>query len=162
MIIGFLGYKSTSYLKLIYTNVKSNKKPANDYIKKLQINIICISLERSDMRINKLVEEYMNAFYNEFDTDKLKSILSKNLTFEGPFYTFNSAEEYLNSLKENPPVGMSFKILQFYEKENSVSLLYEFSKERIKTLMAQFFTINDNKISEIKLVFDTGAFFCKD
>lgn len=61
-------------------------------------------------------------------------------------------------MKEAPPKNFEFDIIESFENELSVCLVYQFSKSEISTPMAQVFKIADNKITEILLVFDTKAF----
>ena len=55
-------------------------------------------------------------------------------------------------------IGYPGETEEIFENENSVCLVYQFSKPGVKTRMIQTFEINDGKISKIKLVFDTKAF----
>jgi len=88
----------------------------------------------------------------------LNEILAEHLLFEGPLFKFNSAEEYINSLKKDPPEGMNYEIIKSFEDENSAFLIYNFQKGNVSTTMAQLFQVEDEMISKINLVFDTNAF----
>jgi len=105
-----------------------------------------------------LATRYMEIFYGEEPIENLTEILSENLSFKGPLYEFSSSEEYIESLKSEPPVGLKYEMIEAYEKENSACLVYQFSKPGISTIMSQLFEITNGKISKIILVFDTGAF----
>jgi hypothetical protein len=85
----------------------------------------------------------------------------RNFRFCEPFYTFNSAEDYINALKSDPPKNFKYKIIASFEGKSSACLIYHFSKPGVNTPMAQFFKISDGKISEILLIFDTNAFYKK-
>jgi len=49
----------------------------------------------------------MEIFYSGKDIEKLTDLLAEDLSFRGQLFEFDSAEEYINSLKKDPPKGMS-------------------------------------------------------
>ena len=100
----------------------------------------------------------MDSFFGISSIEDMKSILSDDLSFEGPFHKFNSASDYYESLLENPPKDVKYILEESFENENSVCLVYLFLKSGIKTRMVQTFEISNGKISKIRLVFDTNAF----
>lgn len=106
----------------------------------------------------KLALKYMQSFYGEIPLDAMRPLLSEKLIFQGPFAEFNTASEYFDSLKKNPPKDAKYKILDVYENENSVCLVYEFSKPGLSTPMTQTFEVVGDKIRKIRLIFDTKAF----
>jgi len=105
-----------------------------------------------------LAFKYMEIFYSDSDIEALGQILAKNLTFEGPFFQFDSAEDYLDSLRGDSREGLSYDLIKSFENESSACLIYQFSKPDISIPMAQMFEIDGDKIGKIVLVFDTGAF----
>ena len=64
----------------------------------------------------------------------------------------------MRSLKKDPPTNVHYEMEEIFENENSVCLIYQFSKPGVKTRMVQTFQIAEAKICKIKLVFDTNAF----
>lgn len=104
----------------------------------------------------ELAHRYMECFYGDQPLELMESILADDLDFKGPLNEFNSAKDYLESLTANPPQGMDFRIINEYENEDSVCLIYLFSKLGVETYMAQYFEIKDGKISKIRLIFDTN------
>lgn len=60
----------------------------------------------------------MMSFFGEKPVDEMRSILKEDLKFTGPFYKYNTAEDYIQSLKENTPVDdVPYEILQEYENK---------------------------------------------
>ncbi|MBL1213698.1 MAG: hypothetical protein D8M61_10165 [Ignavibacteriae bacterium] len=106
----------------------------------------------------ELAEEYLNIFFQTQNFDELRKILHQNLEFIGPYYKFNSAEDYINSLKENPPYDCSYDIISSTWNESSANVIYTFRKPGVETLMSQFFKIKNSKIIKIILIFDTAVF----
>ena len=101
---------------------------------------------------------YMEIFYSGNNLEKLTDLLAENLSFRGSLFEFDSSEDYTDSLKKDPPKGMSYEIIKSFEDENSACLIYQFSKGNISTTMAQLFEVKDERISKINLIFDTNAF----
>ncbi len=101
---------------------------------------------------------YMGIFFSGSDLEALRPLFADDLIFEGPFYTFDSAEAYLDSLRDDPPEGMTYDILASFESASSACLIYQFSKPGVQTPMAQLFEMEGGVIRKITLIFDTGVF----
>lgn len=109
------------------------------------------------MKPLRIALKYMDIFYHEENLELLHEVLDRNLIFEGPLFKFSSAEEYIDSLKQDPPKDMDYRITKSFSDKASVCLFYEFSKPGAVTTMAQMFDIESGKITRIRLVFDTVA-----
>ncbi len=114
------------------------------------------------MTPHDLALRYMEIFFSGKDLDRLGTILHEEFQFRGPLYQFDSAQDYIASLKADPPANCSYNIIYSFEQVNLVNLIYEFSKPGVATVMSQLFGVLDNKISNIELIFDSGAFAGKD
>ena len=106
----------------------------------------------------ELANKYMECVFKTGDWEELRKILSNDLKFRGPLFNFDSADAYVTSLQKDPPVNFEFEIMNCYTNEDSVCLIYQFSKPGVSTIMSQTFEVLDGKIKSILLVFDTGAF----
>jgi hypothetical protein len=106
----------------------------------------------------ELAESYMKSFFGQAPLEMMEGLFADDLVFEGPFYKSFSAKEYLDTLREGPPKDVYFVLEKTYGDENSVCLIYMFSKPGVETRMVQTFEIAGEKICKIKLVFDTNAF----
>jgi len=102
--------------------------------------------------------KYMNIFYSGGNLDELKEILSDTFTFEGPLFQFDSAGDYIRSLKSDPPVECEYRLIRVFESTGSVNLIYDYIKGEIRTPMSQLFEFEDGKIVRILLIFDTSSF----
>ena len=109
-----------------------------------------------------LALQYMQIFYSGKELDRLSSILHADLKFRGPLFQFDTAWEYIASIKADPPVACSYRILHTFEKENVVNLLYDFYKPGITTTMSQLFEVRNDKIIRIVLIFDSAVFAKKE
>ncbi len=110
------------------------------------------------MKPLQLALKYMEVFYSGGDMQALRPLLAEDFSFSGPFYTFESAEAYIDSLKADPPKEFEYEIIRSWEDDSSACLIYQFSKPGVSTPMAQMFQVKEGRISKILLVFDTGAF----
>lgn len=106
----------------------------------------------------ELAEKYMNCVFRTGDLEELRNLLSDDLQFRGPFFSFDSANDYVNSLRKDPPENFEYEVIKSYSDEFSACLVYRFSKPGVSTVMTQTFETTHGKISSILLVFDTGAF----
>ncbi len=92
------------------------------------------------------------------DIEELRQLFADDFKFIGPFYQFDSADDYINALIADPARDSRYKVIRSFEDESSACLLYQFSKPGVCTPMAQLFEISNGKIGKILLVFDTGTF----
>ena len=105
-----------------------------------------------------LAKKYMSAFFGDEPLDSLQELFSSELKFSGPFYKFDKAKDYIDSLKKDPIKNASYMMVAEYQDKDSACLVYEFTKSNISTTMAQWFQVKNEKITKIKLVFDSRAF----
>ena len=105
-----------------------------------------------------LALQYIDIVFGKEDIDRLTNLLADQFSFQGPFFKFDSAADYINSLKADPPEGFGYTMISTFEDETSACLVYKFSKPGIDTPMAQLFETDNGKISKILLVFDSAPF----
>ena len=106
----------------------------------------------------RLANRYMEIFYSGQSLHRLAELFDESFIFEGPFYRFDNANDYLASLHASPPAKFNYDIIQSYQNANSACLVYRFSKPGIETIMAQVFEMNNNRICRIRLIFDSAVF----
>ncbi|MDY6993668.1 MAG: hypothetical protein SVR94_13840 [Pseudomonadota bacterium] len=105
-----------------------------------------------------LAQQYMELVFTRGDFIALRPLLADSLSFQGPWYCFNTADDYINALLSDPPQDFAYKMLKTYEDDTSACLVYQFIKPGVATIMMQLFEIKDDKINSILLLFDTAAF----
>ena len=110
------------------------------------------------MKALELALKYMECVFQTNEFENLRDILAEDLKFKGPFFSFNSANDYINSLQKDPPLGFNYKIIKTYEDNSSACLIYKFSKPGVTTTMMQVFKTDEERIKDILLVFDTAVF----
>lgn len=107
------------------------------------------------MSSSELATIYLQSFFGEKPIDEMRSILIEDLKFTGPFYKFESAEEYIQLLKENMLADdVSYEILRKLERDNSCCIVYRSLSQGKDEIMAQLFETYDNKITKIRLILD--------
>lgn len=104
-----------------------------------------------------LALKYMDTFYSGRIED-LSHLLARDCIFKGPFFEFDNAEAYIDSLMKAPPRGLEYKIIDAFENETSACLVYRFFKPGLSVPMSQLFETRDGKIYRILLIFDTVPF----
>ncbi len=106
----------------------------------------------------ELAQQYMDILFTGKDVGRLGEILAEDCRFVGPFYQFDSARAYIDSLQSGLLSDFGFDIIKAYEDADSACLIYQFSKPGVDIPMAQVFEVTDNRISSILLLFDSAAF----
>lgn len=102
------------------------------------------------------IQKYFEIFFRSHDFNELYTIFSENLTFEGPLYQFSSAEGYINSLKDSPAINCSYEIIEQFEDNEKVNVIYLLRKGNTEKLISQLFQFKDDLIVKIILIFDTS------
>ena len=105
-----------------------------------------------------LALEYMDIVFDNEHVEQLINLLADPFSFEGPFFKFDSAEKYIQSLKADLPQNFGYSLISTFQDETSACLVYRFSKPGLDTPMAQFFETDNGKISRILLIFDSAPF----
>lgn len=100
----------------------------------------------------------MACFYGDEPFASMADLLADDLIFEGPYFQYSNAKDYLESLKADPPTAVKYQLVKVYKDADSACLIYKFSKPGIETVMVQTFDVADGKICKINLIFDTKAF----
>ena len=109
------------------------------------------------MKNRDIALEFIKSFCNA-NINALEPLLAADLQFKGPFHNFKSSKDYLESLSNDPPEKCQYNVLSVTENRESVVLFYKYQKPDCTILIAQLFKIDDQRIKEIVLVFDTREF----
>jgi len=97
--------------------------------------------------------EYLRCFC-EGSIDGIESLLAPDLTFNGTLGEYQSATQYLNALRSDPPQKANCTILSITETDDSVAVFYDYHKPDRVITIAQLFTIRGHRIHEMLVVFD--------
>ena len=110
------------------------------------------------MALSDIALRYLDIFCSGKDFDELKELFAEDLRFEGPFFQCDSAEVYIERLKSDPPERLEYRVIKVFEDDDSVNVIYEFSKGSISSRMSQLFWLAKGKITWILLIFDSADF----
>lgn len=101
---------------------------------------------------------YMEIVFSGERLGRLGDLLEEPFRFRGPLFSFSSVTEYVQSLRNDPPVDWDYSIIKAMQSGTSACLIYEFKKPGVVTPMVQLFETRQQKICDILLVFDTAVF----
>lgn len=105
-----------------------------------------------------LALSYLEIFFSGRDLERLRNLFAHDLRFEGPFHQSDSAEAYIQTLQADPPKNCAYQIIETFEQESRACVVYQFSKPGISVVMSQQFETHEEKITHIRLIFDTAPF----
>lgn len=109
------------------------------------------------MDTRQLVESYHNA-WTTGDLTRARGCLADDLDFRGSIDTFNKADDFVAALMQFKGMLRGVTVLQSFFGEAGAALLYDCDTATpagvIRT--AEFFTVRNGKIAEIRLVFDAA------
>ena len=108
----------------------------------------------TQMTKRDVVLEFLR-FFCSADIDALEPLLSEDLRFSGPYHRFRSSDDYIRSLRNDPPEKCSYRLIGLAEAGNEVYVFYDYEKPDESVTIAQLCRFKDGKIGEILLVFDS-------
>lgn len=107
------------------------------------------------MDSRQLIEAYHTA-WTTGDFVTARGLLADDLDFKGSIDTFAKADDFINALKGFQGMLRGVRLLQSHFDHSGAALLYDCDTPTpagvIRT--AEFFSISNGKIHEIRLVFD--------
>ena len=68
-----------------------------------------------------------------------------------------SRSDYLDVLRSAPPASCRARVLSVTEGNDGIAVFWDYEKPGGTLTIAQLFGLRDGRISEIRLVFDTGG-----
>ena len=109
------------------------------------------------MNSRELIEKYHNAWTGG-DFATARACLADDLDFQGSIDTFRSADEFIAALRMFQGMLRGVRMLKGFFDQEGAALLYDCDTPTpagvIRT--AEFFSIRDDRISAIRLVFDAS------
>ena len=109
------------------------------------------------MTNQEIAKEYLRCFCGG-DIAELEPLFAPDFHFIGTFHTFHSREQYLDSLRNNPPEKCGCNVLSVTENEDSIAIFYEYQKPDRSIQIAQLLEFKNQKIQKVLLVFDGRGF----
>jgi hypothetical protein len=109
------------------------------------------------MSSRELVEKYHNA-WTTGDFVTARACLADDLDFEGSIDTFHTADEFMGALQQFQGMLRQVTILKSLFGQDDAALLYDCDTPTPANVIrtAEFFSIRNDKIADIRLVFDAS------
>lgn len=105
----------------------------------------------------ELAHRYIEIIFGGEPLDQLSTILHPECRFEGPFLQTDTAIQYIEAMKADPPSDFKCIMMHVFEKANIVCLVYRFKKGNKDTVMTQLFETEGHQIARIILIFNPNA-----
>lgn len=109
------------------------------------------------MNTRQLIETYHKA-WTSGDFVTARRCLADDLDFKGSIDTFHKADDFVGALQRFHSMLRGVKLLKSFFDQDSAALLYDCDTVSpagvIRT--AEFFSVTNGQISEIRLVFDAS------
>ena len=152
---------ATDFFSLLICSFFYSLVKRNDYKTMLTISMVCNIAELNKrggttLDTRQLIEKYHHA-WTTGDFVTARTCLADNLDFQGSINTFSKADDFISALTQFKQMLAAVTVLNSFYDKQSAALLYDCDSEspagNIRT--AEFFTVSNNKISAIRLVFDS-------
>ena len=107
----------------------------------------------------EIVERYHGAFADG-DPATARSLLADDLHFEGPFDTFDRADDYMQSLAKLAPIVTGTDVKKVVANGDDVVTIYDLHTNTPAgtSRIAEWTTVKDGKIAEMRIYFDARPF----
>lgn len=108
--------------------------------------------------VRDIVEKFLEAYYRG-DAAAAKQHLADDLVVVGPAIRFDGPDKFLKSSAHVAAGFEGLEIQRVFEDGTEVCLFYEMRVKHTAPIpMAQWFQVRGERISSIRLIFDTGPF----
>jgi len=107
----------------------------------------------------EIVERYQAAL-GQGDFDAARKLMRDDMAFQGPFDTFNQADQYLNALKQLATIIERVDVKKVFADSNDVCVLYDMvtNTPAGTAFIAEWYQVADDKIAALRAVFDARPF----
>ncbi|MBX5482303.1 MAG: YHS domain-containing protein [Myxococcaceae bacterium] len=106
-----------------------------------------------------IVESFLDA-YHRGDEKRARALLADDFAFIGPAVRYDNADRYLKSSAHVAAGFRGLEIQRMFEDGDDVCVFYvlRVNAEPYAMPMAEWFQLTGDRISAIRLIFDTGPF----
>ncbi len=88
------------------------------------------------MNKQNIALEFLKCFCSG-NINALRTLLSEDFQFKGPFLQSNSRDEYITVLEKDKPEKCDFSVLKVFEDDEGVCIFYEYIKQESTVTIAQ-------------------------
>jgi len=106
-----------------------------------------------------IVESYRAAL-GAGDFDTARTLMQDNMTFQGPFDTFDTADQYLAATKRLASIIQRIDLKKVFVDGNDVCVLYDMvtNTPAGTAFIGEWYQVKDGKIAALRAVFDARPF----
>jgi len=103
----------------------------------------------------EIIESYQAAL-GKGDFATARKLMQDNMTFQGPLDTFNTADEYLESLKKLAAIVQRIDLKKVFGDGDDVCVLYDMvtNTPAGTAFIAECYQVKGGKIAALRVVFD--------
>jgi limonene-1,2-epoxide hydrolase len=107
----------------------------------------------------EVVESYRAAL-GRGDFGSARQLMHDDMTFQGPFDTFNSADQYQEATKRLASIVQRIDVKKMFADGNDVCVLYDMvtNTPAGTAFIAEWYQVRDEKIAALRAVFDARPF----
>ena len=108
---------------------------------------------------NEIIESYQTAL-GKGDFATARKLMQDNMTFQGPLDTFNTADDYLESLKKLASIVQRIDLKKVFIDGDDVCVLYDMvtNTPAGTAFIAEWYHVTGGKIAALRAVFDGRPF----
>ena len=113
----------------------------------------------TDTSANEIVESYRAAL-GQGDFATARTLMQDDMTFQGPFDTFNTADQYLEATRRLASVIQRIDLKKVFVDGDDVCVLYEMvtNTSAGTAFIAEWYQVKGGKIAALRAVFDARPF----
>jgi ketosteroid isomerase-like protein len=107
----------------------------------------------------EVVESYSTAL-GKGDFAAARKLMHDDMTFQGPFDTFNRADDYLEAIKNLASIIQRVDLKKVFVDDNDVCVLYDMvtNTPAGTAFIVEWYQIKGGKIAALRAVFDARPF----
>jgi limonene-1,2-epoxide hydrolase len=92
------------------------------------------------------------------DFDRARSLLADDLRFEGPIDTFDRADDYITAIRNLMGMARGMEHQGMIVQGDEVAVFYRLDTPVAVAPVAEWYTIRDGKITQLRAYFDARPF----
>lgn len=110
-------------------------------------------------RAGEIVQRYQAAL-GQGDFATARALMQDDMTFQGPFDTFHTADEYLRSLQRLATIIQRIDLQKVFEDGDDVCVLYDMvtNTPAGTAFIVEWYQVAGGKIARLRAVFDARPF----
>jgi hypothetical protein len=105
-----------------------------------------------------VVEQYHQA-WRDHDYSRARALLHDDLSFSGPFDTFERADDFIEAIKALAPIVEDVHMRRLFADGDDVCLIFDMVTTGAGTQpIAEWYSVQDGRIASVRVIFDARPF----